>query len=137
MDKILLGSVIAQLFLTFTLMFMMGIARINAVKSKQVRISEIALATDKYPTKARQIANAFANQFQMPTLFYFGVVLCLIYGQISWIEITLAYSFVIMRFVHAFIHIGKNNPVQRLNAYLVGVLLLMAFLISVFLKIIL
>ncbi len=134
MEKILLGAVIAQLALTFALMILMGNARIQAVKNKQVKFSEIALSTDKYPKKARQFANAFANQFQMPLIFYFGVAISLIYAPIGWLEIILAYSFVILRYMHAFIHTTNNNLIWRFNIYLVGVLLLIGFLISVFVK---
>jgi hypothetical protein len=134
MDKILLFAVIAQLILTFFLMFMMGNLRIQAVRKKQVKISEIALNTDFYPKKVRQVANAFNNQFQMPILFFFGVALALFYGNIGWLEIISAYGFVVLRYIHGFIHITSNNPVQRLNAYFIGVLFLMAFLFTVFFK---
>ncbi len=138
MDKILLGSVALQLLLTFVLMFWMGISRINAIKNKQVRFSEIALSTDKYPQQARQIANAFANQFQMPLIFYFGVVLSLIYGYgtTNNLEILLAYSFVALRYIHVFIHTTNNNLIWRLNIYFVGVLVLIAYLVAIFYRII-
>ncbi len=134
MDKILLFAVIAQLILTFFLMFLMGSLRINSVRKKEVKISEIALNTDAYPKKVRQVANAFNNQFQMPILFFFGVALALFYGSIGWLEIIFAYGFITLRYIHVFIHITNNNPVQRLNAYFVGVLFLMAFLFTVFYK---
>ncbi|MCF6343655.1 MAG: MAPEG family protein [Devosiaceae bacterium] len=136
MDKILLGSVALQLLLTFVLMFCMGISRISSLKNKQVKFSEIALSTDAYPKKARQIANAFANQFQMPLIFYFGVVLSLVYGTVSSLEIILAYSFVALRYIHVFIHTTNNNLVWRLNIYFVGVLVLIAYLVAIFYRII-
>ena len=136
MEKILLGAVGAQLLLTFFLMFWMGISRINAIKNRQVTFGEIALSTDKYPKKTKQIANAFANQFQMPLIFYFGVLLSIFYANITWLEIIFACGFVILRYLHVFIHVTNNNLVWRLNIYLIGVLSLMAFLISVFIKII-
>jgi len=134
MDKILLGAVVFQLILTFYLMFLMGFSRIAAIKNHQVKMKDIALGDDKYPSKVKQIANAFNNQFQMPIIFYFGVVLSLFFGQVGLFEIILAYAFVVSRYIHAFIHITNNNLVWRLNAYFVGCLILMVFLVLVFFK---
>ena len=71
----------------------------------------------------------------MPVLFYVGVAFALILRKTDYIRVTLAWIFVLTRLVHAFIHLGPNVVKWRGVAYIIGVVVLMAFWIMLFLRI--
>ena len=127
-EKYLLGAAFAQVLLTFALLFMLGVLRYNAVKTKQVSAKDIALDTKSYPQKARQVANSFANQFELPILFYCAIIISFLFS-IGWIEIILAWVFVILRYIHAAIHISTNNVNFRFSIYVLGFFTLVLFYI--------
>ncbi len=127
-EKYLLGAVFAQAFLTFALLFLLGFLRYKAIKTKQVSVKDIALDTKKYPQKAQQVANSFANQFELPILFYCAIIVSFLFS-IGWVEIILAWIFVIMRYIHAAIHISTNNVNFRFAVYVLGFFTLVVFYI--------
>ena len=65
-----------QVLLTFALMFGMMYFRMNAFRSGETRLSEIAMREPNWPKRATQFAYAFSNQFELPVLFYVLTLLC-------------------------------------------------------------
>ncbi len=131
-DQLVLAAVFLQMLLTIALVILMGQRRVAALQKRQVRMSEIALATDKYPDAAKKAGNALNNQFQLPVMFYALVAILLILGHATHVHVWLAWAFVLSRLVHAFIHISSNNVNFRFAAYLLGVFILTGFIFSVF-----
>jgi hypothetical protein len=107
-----LYPVLAQIVLTLVLALGMGLRRQEALKSQEVAVDDIALDSTRWPARARQAANCYNNQFELPVIFY---VLCLI-AQITnasnLLFLILAWIFVISRVVHAFEH-TTSNVVRR------------------------
>ena len=56
--------------LTFALLIGMAFSRRNALVSRETKIRDIALGEPKWPVRATQIGNCYANQFELPVLFY-------------------------------------------------------------------
>lgn len=134
-DQLVLAAVFLQMLMTIALVIRMGILRASALQKHEVRMSEISLASDKYPDGAKKAGNAFNNQFQLPVMFYALVAILLILGPATIVHVWLAWAFVISRLLHAFIHIGSNNVNIRFGAYLLGVFILTGFIFAVFLPI--
>ena len=135
MDRLLLAAMFVQILLMLGLLIRMGVLRVAAVRGRQVRMSEIALASDKYPEAAKKAGNALNNQFQLPVVFYVIVVLILVLGHTTQLQMVLAWLFVLSRYAHAFVHIGNNDLNLRFGLYLVGVFVLTAFIVSAFLPV--
>ena len=112
----LLLAVLTQGTLVFGLAFWLGKKRLHLVRNKQVRVADIALSSDPWPGDAKQAANAFNNQFQLPVLLYVAVAISLYVGA-QWLDVLLAWAFVIARVVHALIHITTNQVFHRFSAY--------------------
>jgi len=112
----LLLAVLTQGTLVFGLAFWLGKKRLHLVRNKQVRVADIALSSDPWPDDAKQAANAFNNQFQLPVLLYVAVAISLYVGA-QWLDVLLAWAFVIARVVHALIHITTNQVFHRFSAY--------------------
>jgi hypothetical protein len=110
--------------LTLVLALWMGYERNRVVYSKEVRIKDIALTKEGWPDRAKQLSNAYHNQYELPVLFYILVALALITKKADLIFVVLSWVFVLSRLVHAYIHTTTNRVPRRFFAYLVGLVVL-------------
>lgn len=127
----LVWPVLAQVLLTFVILFVMGFFRRKALYAREVRLRDIALSGETWPPKARQAANNFSNQFETPVLFYVLAVMAIHVGATGWLMTSLAWAFVATRVVHSVIHIGSNDLRWRSAVYTIGCFVLMAMLLGV------
>lgn len=120
----ILLPVFVLLTLTFALAIWMGYERNRLVYSREVRIKDIALTKETWPDRAKQIANAYHNQYELPVLFYVLVALALITKKADLVFVVLSWVFVLSRLVHCYIHTTTNRVSRRFMAYLVGLAVL-------------
>jgi hypothetical protein len=83
------------------------------------------------PEFAVKPARHFTNLFEAPTLFYAGCLTAMVTGVTGTAVVALAWGYVAMRYVHAFIHLGANRVRYRMRAYFASWLLLVAMWIFV------
>jgi hypothetical protein len=121
----ILYPVLAQIILTFVLLAALGRARRKALLTQSVRYTDIALDSSRWPDEARKVANCYANQFELPVIFYVLCLIALMTGKADFLMVVLAWIFVASRIVHALIHTGLNIVPQRGAALAVGMLVLM------------
>jgi hypothetical protein len=124
--KLLILALAAQILLAILILVLVGRERIPSVMSGETDIKDIAVERSAYPLKARLLSNCFDNQFQLPVLFYVAVLLTLWTGTVSWLELVLAWAFVVLRYAHAAIHITTNHVEHRFIAYTAGLAVLCA-----------
>src|SRR5437899_3208763 len=93
-----------EVVLTFTFLFWMSAVNAAAVRGGAVRWQDIALREPNWPTRNRQIQNAYHNQLELPTLFYVLTILAIITRHADLLFVVLAWVFVVLRFLHAFVH---------------------------------
>jgi hypothetical protein len=132
----LLYPVLAQVLLTLLLSFLLGAMRVAAVRSRQVRLRDVALSGGAYPERVRKVENSVRNQFETPVLLY---VLCgagIYVGATGTVMILLAWAYVVTRVVHATIHISHNRVQQRLIPFALGLVLLTLMWIVVVVRLI-
>lgn len=129
----LVWPVLAQVALTIVVLFVLGYFRRQALHSREVRLKDIALSGDTWPTKAKQAANNFTNQFETPILFYVLAIMAIHVGATGWLMTAFAWLYVATRIVHAYVHIGSNDLRIRPLVFLVGCFALIAMLIGVLL----
>jgi hypothetical protein len=120
----ILLPVFVLIALTLLLALWMGYERNRVVYSKEVRIKDIALTKEGWPDRAKQLSNAYHNQYELPVLFYILVALALITKKADLIFVVLSWVFVLSRIVHAYIHTTTNRVPRRFFAYLVGLVVL-------------
>jgi hypothetical protein len=123
---LILFPVFALIGLTFALLYWMGTVRVASVKSGEIKIKDIALGQDVWPTKVQQISNCFHNQFELPVLFYVFAAFVMITRQLDIVTLVLAWVFVALRFAHAYVHTGSNDLPTRFNIYAAGMFSLVA-----------
>lgn len=102
-----------QVTLTFVLLFWMAGARFAAVRRGDVYPRDVALREPNWPKHETQIANAYHNQLELPVLFYVLTILVIITRHADFLFVVLAWLFVALRLVHAYIHLTSNRLGRR------------------------
>jgi hypothetical protein len=103
----------AEVLLTFVVMFGMMVFRTTALRRGETRFESIALREPNWPVRATQFANSFGNQFELPVLFYALTILEIITHHADLIFVVLAWIFVAMRVLQAFVHVTSNRVPLR------------------------
>jgi hypothetical protein len=123
--------------LTFFLLIWMGAARRNALVAGQTKIKDIVLGQQNWPTRPTQIANCFANQFEIPVLFYLLIAIALPLRHADFLIVLMSWVFVVTRFVHAGVFVNSNDLNRRSLAWFAGALVLFVMWVYFALKILL
>ena len=114
-----------EVALTFVLLFWTGYLRSSLLKTGAVKPQDIALRELNWPARVAQIGNAYQNQFEVPVLFYVLTVLAWITRHADLLFVLMAWIFVALRLVHAYIHITDNDVSRRGPFFGLGALVLM------------
>jgi len=124
-----LRAVLAPLFvevvLTFALMLMMGALRQRDFRSGVVKAQDVSLREPSWPSRTRQAAYSFSNQFELPVLFYVLTILAWDTKHAGTLFVGLAWIFVIFRVLQAYVHVTSNIVRIRGAFYSVAALVLM------------
>jgi hypothetical protein len=86
---------------------------------------DIALREPNWGKRETQIANAYHNQLELPLLFYVLTILAWITKQADLLFVVLAWVFVLLRLLHAAIHVTSNNVPRRYMTFVAGAIVLM------------
>ena len=135
--QMVLLPVFVQVGLTFALLLGMVFSRRHALVSGETKIRDIALREPNWPKRATQFGYAFANQFELPVLFYVLTILVIITRHADLLFVLLAWIFVLMRVLQAVVHVTNNNVRMRGAYYGVGALILFIMWIIYIVRIIL
>jgi len=117
--QMILLPLFVEVILTLVLLFWMAALRTGDFSSGAVQPERIALREPNWPQRTTQVANAFANQFELPVLFYVLTILEYVTHLAGIVFVVLAWVFVIFRILHAYVHVTSN--VVRLRGALFGV----------------
>lgn len=92
--------------------------RFAAVGSKQVDASFYkAYPEGVEPESLRVVSRHFSNLFEMPVLFYVVALMIYVTQQTNAFLVACAWLYVIVRCVHSYIHLGRNDLIPRFVAY--------------------
>jgi len=119
-----------QVTLTFVLLVWMAGVNRSAVLRREVKWQAIALREPNWPARNLQIRNAFLNQLEMPLLFYVLTILAWMTRHADLLFVILAWIYVTLRIVHAYIHVTDNYVPRRGAVFLMsGIVLALMWLI--------
>jgi len=135
--QMVLLPLFVQIFLTFALLMGMAMSRGQALKSGETKFKDIALRQPNWPARAAQLGNCYANQFEVPVLFYVLIALALPLRHADLIIVMLSWVFVVTRFVHAGIFVTSNDVRTRSLAWFAGVIVVFVMWLYFALKILL
>ncbi len=134
--------ILYPMFALFILMLAVALRmlqlRIRAVKQDNLHPAYFKLNrggdAPEYMLKAEQ---HYLNLFEYPVLFYVISILVYVLQFVDIVSVTLAWSFVVARIVHAYVHMGSNKIIPRLRAFVVSVVVLIALWAYVFIRLLL
>jgi hypothetical protein len=109
---------------------------VHAAKG-ETRFEDIALREPNWPVQATKFGYAFANQFELPVLFYVLTILEIITKHADLLFVILAWIFVVMRILQAGVHVTNNNVRVRGGFYGVGAIVLLIMWIIYIVRILL
>ena len=96
----------------------------SAVLRREVRLEEVALREPSWPGRNLQFRNAFHNQLETPVLFYVLTILALMTRHADLLFVIMAWIFVALRIVHAYIHVTDNYMPRRGVVFLISTIVL-------------
>lgn len=108
----------AMVLLTFTVLIALFRSRVQAVKKGEV--SPYYFKTYQgasEPESSIGLARHFVNIFEAPTLFYVACLSAMIIGESTLFFNILAWAYVVLRGLHAYIHTGRNKLRPRIAVY--------------------
>ena len=121
------GPILAQLVLTFYLLIRAATKRIIAVRKKQLNYKTVQnINYSEMPQDILLAGRSYDNQFQQPVLFIILLGFLSSHSIETLIWMIAAWSYVALRFWHAFEHISARNLKRRTYAFGISSLLLMA-----------
>jgi hypothetical protein len=109
-----------EVLLTLGLWVWMAALRTRDLGPGGVRTEAIALREPNWSKHTMQVANSFANQFELPVLFYVLTILAYVTHWAGFVFVILAWIFVIFRLLHAYVHTTSNVVRVRGSLYAVA-----------------
>lgn len=129
----LVYPMLAMVLLTAVVLVMLFRSRVRMVREGLAPVSYFRTfqGSVEQPEYTIKPARHFANLFEAPTLFYAGCLAAMVTGVTGVAVVVLAWAYVAMRYLHAFIHLGGNRVRYRMRAYFASWLCLLALWITV------
>jgi hypothetical protein len=124
---------LALVLLTFGVLITLFRSRVRMIREGLAPVSYFrtfqgSVEVPEYSVKPQR---HFANLFEAPTLFYVACLAAMVTGVTGTLAVVLAWAYVAMRYLHAWIHLGGNRVRYRMRAYFASWLCLLALWITV------
>ena len=117
----------AMVVLTAVVLVTLFRSRVAAVRRGLVSLAYFGIYQGQTePESSAKPSRHFANLFETPVLFYVACLAAMITNLTGTAMLTLAWTYVAARLVHAYVHLGSNRIRYRLRAYFVSCLVLLA-----------
>ena len=131
----LLGPLFALVGLTLLVWLRLYQLRFAEMRRARIEPQAVALSGPKHGLlQDTRASDNFANLFELPVLFYAGVLLALQQGLTDAALLGTAWAFVALRALHSLIHCSYNRVAHRFVAYALGALALWAFWLQLALR---
>ena len=123
----ILYPVFALFALTIFVLMRMRSMRFAAVRSREVSVGFYRAFQDGVePEPLRVISRHFVNLFEMPVLFYVGVLMIYVTHNVSGWLVGCAWAYVALRCAHSFVHLTSNDVPVRVGLYFASGAVLLA-----------
>jgi len=126
-----------QVTLTFVLLVWMATLNNSAVGRGEVKGQTFALREPNWPARNLQLRNAFLNQLETPVLFYVLTILAWMTRHADLLFVIMAWIYVALRIVHAYIHVTDNYVPRRGLAFIMSAIVLALMWVIFMLRILL
>ena len=100
---------------------------VKAKKSDAIKFSYFKTYKGEAPDYVAVSRQTLKNQFELPIFFYFLISIVLIFDKVSQLDLILAWTFVISRYLHCYIRLSSNYVPHRAKAFQLGIFILIAW----------
>ena len=114
----LLWPMLAMVLLTLLVWLRLFQTRLAEMKTRSIHPQAVASSAQAAVFEDTRAADNFRNLFELPVLFYTAMLLSIISQTQSALLLVLAWAFVVMRYLHSYIHCTYNRVKDRFSAYL-------------------
>jgi len=125
----------ALIFLTLFLYVKNRIDAKGAYQSKELEPSYFKTYQGKAPHYVETSRQTLKNQFELPVIFYFYILLLIHFQNISILELILCWLFSISRYIHAYIRLSSNYVPYRAIIFTFGFFIICILSIDILIKI--
>jgi hypothetical protein len=126
MDKAFLLPLFAMVLLNLLVWLRLYQTRLGEMKRRRIHPQSVASNAQMATLEDTRAADNFRNLFELPVLFYAAMLLIIVSRSESVVLLALAWAFVVLRYLHSYIHCTYNRVKDRFSAYLFGGLALWA-----------
>ena len=130
-NYLILYPAFSMIFLTFFIYLKNRLDASNAYKSGEVDGQYFKTYDGKAPCYLQTSRQTLKNQFELPVIFYFLIVLLFINDTITIYELILSWTFAVSRYLHAFIRLTSNYVPYRAKTFTFGYFTLIVLSIDV------
>jgi hypothetical protein len=125
-DSSLIYPMFAMVLLTVVILARLFRSRVQAVKDGQVSAAFFRTYQGEVePELPTKLSRQFNNLFEAPVLFYVACLAAMVTHQVTLPFLSLAWGYVIVRVLHAYVHVGGNRLGKRIKAYMLSWLVLL------------
>ena len=125
--------VCAQVFLALIIQYWVVSGRVKAIKKARINPQAIASAErfDEIMKGQEDISDNFENLFEVPVLFFVAAILIFSLQLTDAFYLITGWSFVILRYLHSYIHCTYNRITDRFMVYLLSSAIVWAMWIKI------
>lgn len=109
----------AMVLLTLAIWILMYYRRIGEIRTAGINPQRLATsATSANTLKNVSASDNLKNLFEIPVLFYLICIIIEFNGLTSTLYLTLAWCYVILRYLHSLVHVTYNHVMHRFYVYI-------------------
>ncbi|MCH8846196.1 MAG: MAPEG family protein [Proteobacteria bacterium] len=117
----ILYPLFGMVVLTICIVPLVFFARVKQIRTGNLKIEFFELYDGTgAPPDVTKTTRHLSNLFEMPILFYVACLTAFVLGLDSALLIYLGWGYVIVRAIHAFIHLTYNKVVHRITAFMLS-----------------
>ncbi len=127
---ILPGAILA--IYTMLVLFRLALLRRKAAYSGSIEVQYFKLYYGyEVPDELRLWERHYNNLLELPVIFYFAIFTTIALQLVNPFNVILAWSYLILRLIHAFIHLNGNKVKNRFLAFASSAFVLLALWFSI------
>ena len=128
-STLIFWPMMALLVIPFWVLVLNGKRKANDRRSGSHDPSASAINNTAWSIPVVLTSNNLANQFQLPIVFYALCFILAFIDGVSVVTLSLAWAFVALRWIHAYVHVTTNHIPSRFGSFVVSTILLMLLLV--------
>jgi hypothetical protein len=123
--NLILYPVFAMFLLVAVVFLRMRSMRFAAVRRQEVSVRYYrAFQEGSEPEPLQVVSRHFINLFEVPVLFYVGVIMIYVTHHVTYWLVGCAWLYVALRYLHSFVHLTSNDVIVRFSVYLASAIVL-------------